>query len=244
MSATTATNGRLGNQLIRNLAMSLLAEKFNLKFEYSSHELFEKLGIHLFSGTEVHPTTNTISDEQYFTVYHSASLDCNLNPNARWFQTKEISNFLYNHLHSEKSKSAIIDKNPFKERYQNNNDLFIHVRLTDIAYQNPGISYYLDGIKNISFDNMYISTDEQNHCIIRELLCAYPNAILIDYDEIATFQFASTCKYILLSQGTFSLSIGYLSFYSEVYYPDNIATFCGGEDIFSIPGWHKLKIKS
>ena len=34
MTSTTGYNGRLGNQIIRNLAVSLIAEKHNLKVDY------------------------------------------------------------------------------------------------------------------------------------------------------------------------------------------------------------------
>ena len=37
-------------------------------------------------------------------------------------------------------------------------------------------------------------------------------------NEIETIQFASTCKNVVLSHGTYSGIIGYLSFYSNVYY--------------------------
>ena len=124
---------------------------------------------------------------------------------------------LYDYLHS--IKSNIIEKNQFKERYNKNNDLFIHVRLGDAKDNNPGIDYYVNTLKNIKFDDMYISTDEKNHSIIKQLQL-YPNVTLVEYDEITTFQFASTCKNIILSHGSFSAIIGYLSFFSTVYYPE------------------------
>ena len=34
MTSTTGNNGRLGNQIIRNLAVSLIAEKYNLQVDY------------------------------------------------------------------------------------------------------------------------------------------------------------------------------------------------------------------
>ena len=37
--------GRLGNQIIRNLAVSLIAEKHNLKVNYYNEDLIIKLGI-------------------------------------------------------------------------------------------------------------------------------------------------------------------------------------------------------
>ena len=37
MSITTEYNGRLCNQVIRNLALSILAEKYDLYVEYSNY---------------------------------------------------------------------------------------------------------------------------------------------------------------------------------------------------------------
>ena len=42
--------GRFGNQIIRNLAMSLIAEKFDLIMRYQRSDEIEKLGLTLFSG--------------------------------------------------------------------------------------------------------------------------------------------------------------------------------------------------
>ena len=35
---------------------------------------------------------------------------------------------------------------------------------------------------------------------------------------VEIFKFGSTCKYVVLSYGTFSALIGYISFFSTVYY--------------------------
>jgi len=68
----------------------------------------------------------------------------------------------------------------------------------------------------------------------------YQNLILIDYDEIDTIKFASTCKYIILSYGSYSAIIGYLSFYSIIYYPEYNykKIWCG--NMLSIDGWNKI----
>jgi hypothetical protein len=149
---------------------------------------------------------------------------------------------LYKYLHKDEIKSKFIDNNPFKERYTKNNDLFIHIRLTDVAHFNPGIKYYINAIKNVVFDNLYISTDDKNNSIITELLKLYPSSTLINYDEITTFQFASTCKHIVLSHGSFSAIIGYLSFFSNIYYPEYELNKVWYGDIFSIDNWNKLSV--
>ncbi len=239
ITSTTGKNGRLCNQIIRNLAVSLIAEKYNLKVDYFNKVLIDKLGINLFSGENVHDKNCDLNDDNYFTIYNGDSLNYNLNPNLAFFQTKDISNFLYNYLHTDTVKSSIIEKNPFKNE---NNNLFIHVRLTDVAHFNPGINYYLNAISNIKYDNLYISTDDKNHNIVQKILQLHPNATLIDYDEITTLQFASTCKHIILSHGSFSAVIGYLSFSSTVYYPKYELDKIWYGDMFSINGWIECSI--
>ena len=239
---STGNNGRLGNQIIRNLAVSLLAEKHNLKVDYYNKVLINKLGIELFSGSNSYNSIQYLTDDNYFTIYNIDELNYDLNPNHNYFQTKEITNILYNYLHKDKIKSNIIGNNPFKDRYTKNNDLFIHIRLTDVAHLNPGITYYINAIKNINFDNLYISTDDKNNNMIIELLQLYPCSQLIKFDEITTFQFASTCKHIILSHGSFSAVIGYLSFFSNVYYPEYELNKIWYGDMFSIDNWIKLSV--
>ena len=248
MTTTTDTNGRLCNQIIRNLAVSFIAEKHNLNVTYSNYYLISsQLGINLFNtGTQIYSDMKELNDSNFFDIYNTDNITYNLNPNHNWFQIKEIINMIYDYLHSNIIKSNIIEKNKFKERYNNNNnDLFIHIRLGDIAHFNPGVDYYLKAIKYIkeltNFDHIYITTDTLTHDIIKKIIEEYPQANLIDYNEVETIQFGSTCKNIILSHGSFSAIIGILSFYSNVYYPkiekDKIWY---GVDMFSIKGWTEL----
>ena len=144
MTSTTGSNGRFGNQIIRNLAVSLLAKKHNLKVKYCNKGLINKLGIELFSGTNSYNSIQDLTDDNYFKILNLDKLNYNLNPNKNYFQTKKITNFLYNYVHKDEIKSNIINNNQFKERYTKNNDLFIHIRLTDAARFNPGIKYYIN----------------------------------------------------------------------------------------------------
>jgi hypothetical protein len=240
MTSTTGSNGRLGNQIIRNLAVSLLAEKHNLQVVYYNQYLIKKLGIELFNGSNSYTSIQDLTDENYFTIYNSDNLNSNLNPNNNYFQTKEITNVLHNYLHKDKIKSKVILNNPFKDRYKKNNDLFIHIRLGDVAHCNPGIKYYINAIKNVNFDNLYISTDDKNNNMIIELLQLHPSAQLIEFDEITTIQIATTCKHVVLSHGSFSALIGYLSFFSNIYYPEYESNKMWYGDMFSINNWIKL----
>jgi hypothetical protein len=240
MTTTTEKNGRLCNQIIRNLAVSLIAEKYDLYVDYSNKCLIENIGIDLYCGQYRHPTTKPLTDANYMEIYLESLME-NLDPNNHFFQTKEIIQVIYDHLHSTRVMQNIIRVNPYKERYRKNNDLFVHIRLTDVEYLNPGIDYYMTAIADISFDTLYIASDNTAHSMIKEIVGRFPNSQIIDYDETDTIHFGSTCKTVVLSHGTFSSVIGYLSFYSTVYYPHkDRAPIIWHGDIFSIEGWIAL----
>ena len=259
---TCGTNGRLGNQLFRNLAVSILAEIHDLYVEYSSHELIARLGIVLFVGSTRSGPDNPIllTDENYFELMNSEFVACSssfssfsLNANEAYFQSAEICRLLHNYLHSPSIQSRIVAANPFRDRYGTNNDVAIHVRLTDMAHNNPGIEYYLTALSRIpkkekeeeegkeeeeaertptTTTTIYICSDDISHPVVRDLVGEFPSGkvrVLAHVDEITTFQFASTCKTVILSHGSFSAMIGYLSFFATtVMYPAHAAREGGG----------------
>ena len=240
MTTTTEKNGRLGNQIIRNMAVSFIAEKHNLFVKYSNSDAIQRLGIPLFVGKNTHNNTSLLTDDNFFDILNASAINSNLDPNPNYFQTKEITNYIYKYLKTPEIQSQIINKNPFKIQYNANNNLFIHIRLTDTVRNNPGLQYYTKAIANISCDNIFISTDDPNHPMIKQILQRFPNTRIINLDEIQTFQFGSTCKHIILSHGSFSAIIGYLAFYSDVYYPQYEEGKVWYGDMFSIPEWKKI----
>lgn len=237
---TRRTCDRLGNQIIRNLAISLIASKHNLCVGYSNKELTDQLGIELFCGSKVHTVTCDIHECNYVSVYHDDNLQCNLNPNHACFQTKDITGFIYKHLHSFAVKSSIIRHNLHKGRYKSNNDLFVHVKCTDVCNFSQCIRHYQSTIHSIHYDQMYISSDDASHPIVKGLVGAYPNAHWVDHGEVEALQLASTCRSVLLSHGSFSAVIGYLAFFSTVYFQDYGLDKMWHGDMFSIPGWIKV----
>ena len=57
------------------------------------------LGIPLFIGTQKYDNTIMITDDNFFDILYSLPiLQSNLNPNDNYFQTKTITNYLYNYL--------------------------------------------------------------------------------------------------------------------------------------------------
>jgi hypothetical protein len=117
---------------------------------------------------------------------------------------------------------SICNANPYKERYGSNRDAFVHVRLGDIGGMgwNPTFEYYEKALRNIPSENIYISSDSPDHEICKKIFTNFPRVNWVpDSEIVSTFQFGSTCKYLILSHGTFSSMIGQLAFGSEIYYP-------------------------
>lgn len=226
MSKTTERNGRLCNQIIRNLALSFLAKKYDLYVEYSNYDnINNKLGIELFIGNKKYDKTVVIDEKNYMNYFNNNIINnANFDFNGGYFQNEEITTMLYNHLTN--NMKNIIDKNPYKERYNNNNDIFLHIRLTDAKKFNVGIDYYIHCINSLKYDNIYIGSDNFNDELIIKLKTLYPSVILIDKKPIETIQFGSTCKNIILSHGSFSAVIGYLGFFSNVYFMNEDPKWC------------------
>lgn len=234
---------RLCNHIIRNLSVSIVAEMNNLRATYIAHDKMESLGIHLFSGTENYDKTIYMTDGAYEYIIKNdvRNLCANVDANDSYLQTRASIQHLYNYLRREEKMRDVMEANPYKERYGNNNDCYVHVRLGDMTDYTAGYAYYERALSRIEFDQLFISSDSIDHPICRKIIEKYPTVVVIDLDEVGTIQFASTNKHIVLSCGTFSSVIGYLSFFAEnIYYPIPLRPWHG--DVFCIPGWKSYNV--
>lgn len=232
-------NARFGNLFFINLAVHFICLKSKLKFDYKYYYQFQNLGIDLFIGTNEFKETFTLTDDIFFDLLlrENALLKNLMIKNDTWCQTREFCLFLKEYFQLKKIKGKVIKKNIFKNRYKNNNDVFIHVRLGDIENKcNNSFEFYDKILNKIKFTNGFISSDTISSGICQKLITKY-NLNIIDYNEEKTIMFASTCNSLILSGGTFSWLIAFLAFYSKnIYYPlDNKNKWYG--DIFIFPEW-------
>lgn len=151
-------------------------------------------------------------------------------------QSPEFSKYLFEYVNQDFVKKSIMD-NKFKDRYKNNNDVFLHIRLGDVICYNPNFDFYDGIISTLTYDNIFIASDSPNNEICTKL-CSKYNAKMYNENETDTILFGSTCKNIILSGGTFSYMIGLFGFYSNIYYPTNKYKWHG--DIFNLPNWKEI----
>lgn len=246
MNTSVGIGGRFGNSFFLNMMAHFISSKYNLKFEYNNSSQFQRLGIELYQGTETYTQTVEITDNNFLdfiTSFHPA-VNIKLNSNLTC-QTKDFCLYLREEM---KNKIDKIDKikscNIYSERYQDNNDLYVHVRLGDIEGSfSHDFEYYDQIIGEKKFNRGYISSDTINSNICQKLITKY-NLEVIDKDEVETIMFASTCKYIVLSDGTYSWLIGFLGFYSNIYYPAYGIKPKRHGDIFVFEDWNEIKYKA
>lgn len=240
-NTTHGGTGRLCNCIIRSVFSSLIAEKYNLYFEYELYPEITSLGIPLFiNGTVYHNTVIDFKDEDFHKYMYEEKLKSNIFVLRTFFQNPYCAKYLRDYFNRLEITNSIKIHNKYNDRYQNNNDVYIHVRLGDCEARNPGFNYFNKLLETIQFTNGYISSDSLEHPICNQLIQKYNLTPLI-LNEIDTIMFGSTCKNIILSNGTFSWMIGVLGYHSTIYYPDPKLKECWHGDIFVFDDWNKVQ---
>jgi len=240
INSTICSDGRFANHFFRNIAMHFIAQNNNIKFKYSYSEEFDKLGIEFFkNGTNTHNENMILNNDNFYNlISENIKINKNIEVSQHMYnQTKDFAHYIKKYIYENDQKNKIIEKNIFNIRYDNNNDVFIHIRLGDVPHLNPGFTYYDKVLSNLKFEKGYISSDSIGDPICIELIKKY-NLTIFNGDEVHTIMFASTCKNIVLSHGTFSWLIGLLGFYSNIYYPKIKHIWHG--DIFVFPEWNEI----
>jgi hypothetical protein len=232
--------GRLGNSIFRAVIVSMIIKKSKGKVTYQYQDELELLGIQLYKGDIIYDKT-LILTESNFWDFQDNNFKVNFNieiPITEFFQTRRVALFICDYV--RQYFPSIYEANPFKERYQNNNDVFIHIRLGggDVTIKNKGINYYEKAINMIeNYDNGYIATDSPDNVMVTYISNKYNFKVLNELDRVQCIQFGSLTKHIILSYGTFSAIIGYMAIDSNIYYPSGDSGFCHDE-ILDIPWWH------
>ena len=235
---TNIHNGRLGNLFFVNMVLHFIALKMNLKCRYKYFNKFKELGINLFVGEKIFEKEFTPNDNNFMDfIQNNDNEKYNIViDNNSWFQNSYFCDSLKLYFNMKHNKLRIMNNNIYKNRYNNNTDVFIHIRLGDISENILDIKkYYENALTQITYNTGYISSDTINHELCKYFINKY-NLITIDKCEVKTIMFASTCNNIILSGGTFSWLIGFFSFFSEnIFYPNMEKPWYG--DIFNFPDW-------
>jgi hypothetical protein len=217
------------NSFFINLACHYLSIKYNISVDYMHPELFKKFGVELFIGKNTYNSNFVITNDNFFSLINDSN-----NINAQIKENISLSDDLHcitkdfclyvkkNYYDNNDNKNKIVNCNLFKERYVQNNDLFLYVSIEEYVDSNNFKNvkeYYIETIKKTAYDKIYISSKNINHEICKTIISSY-SAIVCDKEVCEQIMFANTCKYLILSSDVTSLLIGMFNFFSKsIHYP-------------------------
>jgi hypothetical protein len=237
---TRRAHGRMCNHFIRNIICSELARKHNLKFLYGYIAETKFIGIDLFeTGENDYEVIMYLHEHNIEEFLKRESINFNLFACEEFYQGRYSANFIRNYLKTHQER--IMEYNRYKNRYNKNDDVFLHVRLGDVVDSNPGYDYYEGLLETLKpFQNGYIASDSIDHEICKKLIHKH-DLIPIVLDPTRTIMFGSTCKHIILSMGSYSWMIGAMGYFSNVFFPNfqGKPSFCPYE-LFDFPDWHSV----
>jgi hypothetical protein len=203
--------GRLGNKVFQQIAVSLLAEKYDLLASYTREKEFAELGVPLWRGSKplqgrYVKLTNGLLEELLTTKGKELPIRLWLDSSDSYFQFPWFSNYL-RVLFRGKFERSLRLANPWRDRFNANNDTFVHIRLGDMA--EVGTRPAIDFIKAVGIPrgHVFVSSESNNHVLVRHIVSHF-SATLLDLNAVQTIQFGSTCAQLVLSDGTFSWTIG------------------------------------
>lgn len=227
-------DGRLGNNLIQYFVTYFFAKKFNLY--HNVNPFFGQSNWGEYFNITIIPQGNKgeevfyVTDDNFLELYNKETLPLRHYIFVGFFQYK---NFL-NKFREDIKKILNITYPP-----SNTNQLFIHYRIGDIIGDRRmlPIEYYEDAISKMEFNSGYISSDTIEHEFCQILISKYNLIPFNSSSPIEVINFAKNFKNIILSDGTFSWWIGFLSEDSNIICNERDYKWFG--DIF-LDDWYRL----
>jgi hypothetical protein len=220
--------GRLGNNLFQYSAAHIFANKFNLTLNTNPPE--NNFGLSKLNGLINDGKTIIVDDDNFMELLSSDKIDSAHYHFTGYFQLKD---FILGY-HEEIKKL-------FNLKYRDGliDEVFVIYRIGDIngERQMLPIEYYEESLNNIKFNHGYISSDTPDHPNIKKLISKF-NLTLYNDTPINTIDFAKNFNKLVLSEGSFSWWIGFLSNAKKIYFNKRERFWHG--DIFVLPDWEHL----
>ena len=236
-------SGRLANNLIQNIGLSLLGEKLNLKV--SSYKITPdilKFNLKLWNEGRV------LNKKSPLEIYEDKDIDILFKDQ---FEPKSVIFFKGNFQNGKfllKNKSKI--KKMFcykKEPTFNNSKLILMIRLADVAHLAPPLDFYNEAIADmqnkLGFSTKiegYIASDTPNHKIVKKLASRY-NYKIISNNATETLKYAIRFRNFILTGGSYHWLAAFLADAKHVIYPEH--TYMWHGDIYSNSKWTKKEWK-
>jgi hypothetical protein len=224
--------GRLGNNFFQYAAAYIFAKKFNLTI--ITPPIYNIFNLPIIQGNIYDNQVIDINDDNYLSLLKSDKIE---NAHYRFVGFYQIKEFILEYHNEIKSifnlKYNDVDKNL----------VFITYRIGDILNTKNmlPIEYYINALHSLNCSGGFISSDTLNHPNVLMLANDF-NLKLYDNSPNETINFAKNFNNLILSEGTFSWWIGFLSNAKNIIYNERPRFWHG--DIFVLPEWKVINISN
>ena len=224
--STVCAPGRLGNRLLQNIAVSMLAEKYDLATEYDENDAFVDLGLLFYGGSQkMVDGPAMILDDSLWEVLMARPVSGFLGVRLQlggevYFQNPAFAERARDFLQSPETQQSLLATNPWSSRVLANSDVFVHVRLGDLdnLFPNSSRSFteYIDAIINVSgsdekLGRVYVASDEPSRKEV-QAIAEHFHGEVVDLERIDTWKLGMVCKHLVLSESTFSWAVAAMHF--------------------------------
>jgi hypothetical protein len=222
-------SGRLGNNLFQYVAAYIFAKKFGYKIVSSVVENLFNL-----------PTLNNglsydnliyVNDINFMELLERDRLEPAHYRFDGYYQNRD---FILKYKSEIKSLFNLTFTDVQKDQ------VFVAYRIGDIngERQMLPIEYYQDALKKLNAKDGFITSDTPDHPNVIKLINEF-NLKLYNDSPLETIDFAKNFNNLILSEGSFSWWIEFLSKAENIYYNERPRFWHG--DIFVLPKWVPLK---
>jgi hypothetical protein len=222
-------SGRLGNNLFQYVAAYIFAKKFNFKLITDIVE--NKFNIPpLNNESNYHNKIIDVSDDNFLNLLNSTSVEP---AHYRFIGYYQIKKFILEYRDEIKKLFNLLFLSVPKD------DVFVVYRIGDILGERQmlPIEYFKESLIKMNCKNGYITSDSPEHPNVKQLISEF-NLTLYNDTPINTIDFAKNFNKLILSEGSFSWWIGFLSNAKKIYFNKRDRFWHG--DIFVLPEWEYL----
>jgi hypothetical protein len=221
--------GRLGNNLFQYVAAYIFAKKYNLKISSSIVE--NNFDLPSLAGDVTGGIIVDVDDTNFMSLLESESLTPAHYRFIGYYQNKD---FILKYRNEIKSLFKLIFTDISKD------EVFVAYRIGDIngERQMLPIEYYQEALRNVNAKSGYITSDTLDHPNVVQLAKEF-NLKIYNKSPLETIDFAKNFNNLVLSEGSFSWWMGFLSNAENIYYNERPRFWHG--DMFVIPEWKALK---
>tara|TARA_R110000868_G_scaffold5669_3_gene33487 strand:+ start:4326 stop:5090 length:765 start_codon:yes stop_codon:yes gene_type:complete len=225
--------GRLGNNLFQYAAAYIFAKKFNLKI--STGIVYNIFNLPSLTSNVTGDATGgniiNVDDNNFMALLESKSL---IPANYHFVGYYQNRDFILKYANEIRSLFNLTFVDTSK------NEVFVAYRIGDIENlrQMLPIEYYREALQNINAKSGYITSDTLDHPNVIQLANEF-NLKLYNNSPLEKINFAKNFNNLVLSEGSFSWWIGFLSNAKNIYYNERPRFWHG--DMFVLPDWIPLK---